>query len=67
MRKSHCRDKRLSPQVPLQGRHERLAAADKFRATEFRRFAGLSPRDMLERFPAKWIPVRVKKTRQIKN
>jgi hypothetical protein len=48
---------------------------NKFRATEFRRFAGISPRDMLERFPAKacpaldagWIPVRVKKTRQIKN
>jgi hypothetical protein len=51
--------------VPLRGRHE-LAPQHKFRATEFRRFAGLSPRDMVERFPAKWLPVRVKKTRQNK-
>src|ERR1700754_1738012 len=29
--------------------------------------AARPPRDILERFQAKWIPVRVKKTRQIKN
>jgi DNA-binding HxlR family transcriptional regulator len=41
----------------------RAPAGDRWRADEFRR----AQREGLERFRAKWEPVRVKKTRQIRN
>jgi hypothetical protein len=35
--------------------------------TVFQAKSGLAPNEILERFQAKWKPVRVEKTRQIKN